>query len=243
MGMLYIQGMSTCAVQEMVGIGGYNTPKEVLIDFCRKTIARAGDKWNRPPEVGPGEAQNKGYYTEGLGENYVFHGTEGGPKGGPRSTLYRDFYASKLAAYIMEEKLGPCYGGDPVINRRYHPDHCTRVFVWNPDGEALRAWWTKNNPDAAKTVSPKPPVVIAEVAEAVEADRAAGVRAAKAKPRPDLPLGKRLAAAGIINKNAEARINLVVYMEPAGQAAPVAEPLEKKPRRRKVAEQPDEVHI
>ena len=160
---LYIQGMSTCAVQEIVSLSVHSSPLEAMMAFCRATI---GDRGDCAPNggytaysYGSANKDNKGNYTDGLGENYIFHGVENlTPYGGNKG------YASKFAAFLIENKLGNVHGGDPSRNHRYHPDHITRVFVFNPDREAVFAWWGDHKPKPIET--PKP--VIIEAAALIE---------------------------------------------------------------------------
>lgn len=104
------------------------------------------------------DSLNKGSYADGLGENYVFHGVESYK--GPDS-IYNgeNGYASKFAAFIIENNLGDVFGGKAVNNHRYHTNHWTKVFVWNPDREAVKAWWEIRRPKAAT-----PPIVIQNAA-------------------------------------------------------------------------------
>lgn len=169
--MLYIQGMSSCAVQEIVGISEYRSPVEMMKAFCKQTLSNRGDCRPNGGYSAYGYFAhkiegNKGAYTDGLGENYVFHGVEKykadsyGETGG---------YASKFAAWITEQKLGNVHGGDPVSNHRYHPDHLTRVFVWNPDREAVKAWWAANGGPSPEAAAKRAPVVLAEADEILAA--------------------------------------------------------------------------
>lgn len=185
--MLYIQGMSSCAVQEIVGICNFKNGKEIMVAFCKQTLGNKGDC--RPNggystySYGAAKiAGNKGSYTDGLGENYVFHGVEKG------NYYTSNGYASKFAAWITENKLGQVYGGDPVKNHRYHPDHLTRVFVWNPDREAVKAWWAENGGPPIKPATPKAPVVLEEAKfEQALAEVEAIIADALEDPRVALP--------------------------------------------------------
>ena len=159
---LYIQGMSSCAVQEIACLGYHSSPEDAMMAFCRQTIKNSPDcsknggysvyTYGQTPEG------NQGHYTQGLGENYVFHGVE--------DSSFNTGYASRFAKFIEENKLGVVFGGEKVNNHRYHPDHKTQVFVWNPDRAAVFAWRDAHMlpPAALKPPVPQPPVVLPEPA-------------------------------------------------------------------------------
>lgn len=186
--------MSSCAVQEIINIA--DRPLQLMLDFCRQVLGPGNHTDCRPnggyslnPGWGDKANGNKGSYTEGLGENYIFHGVEKDPR-------YKDAnvgYATAFAAFITEHKLGNVVGGDTVSNHRFHPDHFTRVFIWNPDRQAVIAWWALNDP-ALKTAPPakaqQPPIVLAEApppVAAIEYYYNVPVEAAKpARKRPKL---------------------------------------------------------
>ena len=90
-------------------------------------------------------------FTEGLGDHYIFHGVERFAGGGG----YKLGYAGKFAAFITENKLGFIAAGKPQGNKRYHADHICQVFIWNPDHDAVYAWWNAHRP-----ATPKPAAVV-----------------------------------------------------------------------------------
>ncbi len=161
--MLYIQGMSTCAVQEIVGISYHKTPQDAMVHICQQTLGKGDCAPNRGYGI-PDLPGNKGMYCSGLGENYVFHGVEAYTYKGANNSDDQVGYASRLAAFITENKLGKVVAGKKVANHRYHTEHHTRVFLWNPDREAVKAWWTKNGP------KPKASIVLPEAPIGVQAD-------------------------------------------------------------------------
>ena len=147
----YIQGMSSCAVQEIAGISSHNSSEEVMTYFCKQALKQDDCKSGRGYAIKKDKLaeiegtskmeENQGMYSEGLGENYIFHGVE-------RDASYpcgRNA-ASNFAKFITENNLGDVVGGQKVANHRYHPDHKTQVFIWNPDREAVKAWWLKHKP-------------------------------------------------------------------------------------------------
>jgi len=170
---LFIQGMSSCLVQEIVSLGSHKTPLEAMAQFCKQTIKNKKDcapnggynayNWS---DEGSG---NKGGYTEGLNEHYVFHGVEN-DKENYRGT--KNGYASRFAAFITENNLGNVHGGDLAANHRYHTDHICQVFVWNPDRVAVFKWWADYN-KAAKEAAPaaKPSITLTEAAVAPKANK------------------------------------------------------------------------
>lgn len=180
--MCYIQGMSSCAVQEIVSLSEHLSPEAAFTAFCRQTIGDAtedckpNDGYNYQEQKDSG---NKGSYTEGLGENYVFHGTEAGCRKLKHDGIYprdNDGYASRFAAWITENNLGAVHGGDPVANHRYHSHHICRVFVFNPNRPEVFKWWNSHRPKQQAKPAPKKsmvlpeaPVVGPEVAKAVKA--------------------------------------------------------------------------
>ncbi len=157
---LFVQGMSSCAVQEIVGLSYHNTAEDAMIRFCKQTLGTNGDC---KPDQGYSKynygdrdtvSSNKGSYAEGLGENYIFHGP----------VLYgsKGDYCAKFAAYITENKLGDVVGGQAVINHRYHSSHKCRVYIWNPDRKAVIAFWEKHCKVSAKveTIKIEDPIVV-----------------------------------------------------------------------------------
>ena len=157
--------MSSCAVQEIVGVSTYLTSEECMMGFCQQVLGDKGDCLSNGGysaysyQRGRRNNGNIGPYTEGLGENYVFHGVEPAPsnKCFPKF-LGSSGYCSRFATFIMENKLGHVVSGQLVANHRYHPEHRTAVFLWNPDREAVKAWWRAHKPKPTpETVTSAPP--------------------------------------------------------------------------------------
>lgn len=163
--MLFVQGMSSCAVQEIAMIGGCGTAEMVMHHFCRKTLGMnvveiAANKGYglSVSDIDKGKVDydtpNKGGYAEGLGENYVFHGVE------PEKT---PGYGENFAKFIEDNKLGTVARGQKVINLRYHPDHKTQVFIFNPDREAVTGWWKERIAAGFNSSGLKKPVDAKEI--------------------------------------------------------------------------------
>lgn len=53
-------------------------------------------------------------------------------------------YGSRLASYIKRHKLGTVTVAPLKPNRRNHPDHLVRVWVWTPSEFGLQKWWAKH---------------------------------------------------------------------------------------------------
>ena len=147
---LYLQGSSSCDMQEICMIGAHKTAEEAFVQFCKQSIGVGGDghQYNGSRPTG-----NRGAYTGGLGETYVFHG--------PVDPGMYALVAPRFAAWIVEQGLGTCIAGEPKINRRYHPDHKCQTFIFHPDIPKVEAWW-KARPENSlpKPVPPPQPVIV-----------------------------------------------------------------------------------
>lgn len=176
--MCYIQGMSSCAVQEICYISddcrnAIDSGKAIMMAFCKQTLGMRPDvEKNGGYALNNGNGNkpngNIGSYTEGLGESYIFHGVEGyGSKPPTKLTAY----ASKFAQFITDNKLGSVVGGEVVNNHRFHPENWVRVYIFNPDREAVKKWWSQNGgPDYDGVKVAKKSVVLAELADNKQAE-------------------------------------------------------------------------
>jgi hypothetical protein len=154
---LYIQGMSSCALQEIVALRSHPTALDAFRQFCAQTM---GTKHKpRLGRYGSGVDGNIGSYTEGLGESYIFHGPVREEDHAKVCT------PTMFAAFILENKLGTVAEGQKVKNSRYHPHYHVQAFIFNPDMKAVKEWWDKNEP-------PPPPAAAAAVAPSIGVVRA-----------------------------------------------------------------------
>ena len=129
-----------CAAMEMYGMGTLDDPKAHLLSVCQQIY---------PDQSRYGMADLQGQPHA----HYVFHGVVKYKDGTKPDYRYSATAPTNLARYIRLNKLGKVRGSAAEWNRRNHPDHLVRVWVWTPDPENLKKWFAKNR---TKAMCPKP---------------------------------------------------------------------------------------
>lgn len=125
---MIIRDMSCCAVQEIAGLSHTGGDSHAAMrDFCKIELDRSF----------------RGLYTMYIFTGVLEH-TCGEPiYGGPD-------YGPNFAKFIKEHGLGEVVAGKPEFNRVNHPTHLVQGWIWTPDVEAVKAWWSKNKAVAKK---------------------------------------------------------------------------------------------
>ena len=131
---MQLRSTACCGLIEMYGMGTVDDPKAHLLSVCKS--------WWPAPQM-PNMAHR--WMIATVHGQYMFHGVV--KYTGSKDGRYSETAAENLAKYIRRHKLGTVVGSKPAANRVNHPDHILRVFVWNPDVDAMKAWYQKNCPD------------------------------------------------------------------------------------------------
>lgn len=127
-----------CGSQEITNLATHSTALDAMKAFCKATL----ETTNR---------YTSSNYTVGyLYANYIFSEAlknDGKPLGARN-------YGMDFAKFIKEHELGEVVWGPPARNVSFHPDHANQIFVWAPDPDALRTWYTKSK-EAPKPKEPR----------------------------------------------------------------------------------------
>lgn len=139
--------MACCAMSDTAGLEEHSSPKEALLSLCERVILK--DRYSK-----------SGSFRNYIQSIIIFSGVESfdGPtyrngEDGPEDNYDDDYedeetvkveYASELAAYLREHKLGEVVAGPKAYNFLNHPSHEVQAFMWAPDRDALTAWFTTN---------------------------------------------------------------------------------------------------
>lgn len=138
MAFLNLETLACCAVVEMGDIQYFKTPTSALKALC-KASAPATSRWG---EYNDDTAD----WIPGLqlSSFYTFSGIEEVKGGNVNRRGVPVGYASKLAAFIRENRLGTVAASPARTNRLNHPTHVVKVFLWTPAKRNLEAWYKKH---------------------------------------------------------------------------------------------------
>jgi hypothetical protein len=129
---------SCCAVTDIHNLRHYENPHEAMLKFCRMVGWGRENPYCHTPRI--------------LSGFYMFTGV----------VQYEDYtkkidptYGPDFAQFIRDHNLGPLTETEPFSNRRIHPTHILKVWVWHPDQEKMEAWWAENREDKKELVKEK----------------------------------------------------------------------------------------
>lgn len=146
---MYINELSCCAMADVDGIQECASPKEALLAICERAIlkdrySKTGGFRNYIQSIllfsGVEEAEDESIYRNGEDKPYDDDDDDFYERG----ECVKIGYASELAAYITEQKLGAVVAGPQAYNEINHPTHLVQAFLWAPDRKALTDWYTTN---------------------------------------------------------------------------------------------------
>ena len=126
--------LGCCGIEEILGVTYGITPEEILQAVCRDGLGTRSS----PVQTGCGHGLSA-LFTWSAALNTATDLNNGtaikNPGGG-----------EQLAVYIAKHKLGQVVFGGEAPNRKWHPQHLIKVWVWTVDVEALKTWWSKHEP-------------------------------------------------------------------------------------------------
>jgi hypothetical protein len=122
---LYLNEMTSCAIQEIVGLSDYTKPEEAMQKFFHLFYVTGKNK----------------YAWQTLGGHYVFVGVEKITDDEDDASVG---YAEPFYQLIRTEGLGEVKKGPLAVSRPYHLNHLVRCYLWSPDEAALQAWGKKH---------------------------------------------------------------------------------------------------
>jgi hypothetical protein len=126
--MFELRHTSCCGVMEISGLSSHKTPKDAMLEVVD----------------GPAGWWNTGWGKYGCAPGLViFTGVIRHTDGS--AVRPNPYYGPRFAAYIRRHKLGIVTVGGTAPNRKTHPTHIIRLWVWNPNPDAIKAWWKKHN--------------------------------------------------------------------------------------------------
>lgn len=128
--------MLCCAIEEIGGLKTHLTAEEAMVAFCKEQILK-------PVKFGTSPGRVDAIYSF-----YIFTAAVGDG--------YSKKYGHNFAAFIRENSLGSVWESDFIMNNAFHPDHGNQVWVWTPDHEALKAWWSAYEEEQKKKQKVKP---------------------------------------------------------------------------------------
>jgi hypothetical protein len=124
-----------CAVAEIDHLSEHDNPRDAMMEFCRNLRMYGGGI--RHPDsfvIFTGVVGNVARPDYSVSDS------------GPYDDEHVDdtSYAPNFAKFIRENKLGPVKESVARANKRFHPDHKVRVYVWAPSFKNLSKWWEAN---------------------------------------------------------------------------------------------------
>lgn len=133
---------SCCGVEEINGISYKGQTAEMVIQaICRDAFGTKASPIVRKGVTGP--------YSEGVGLStlFVYTCSPHDNNGNKNPTTYYDVDAGeKLTKFIRDNGFGTVVEGGEAVNKKWHPDHTVKIWVWTSNEDALRAWWAKYEP-------------------------------------------------------------------------------------------------
>jgi hypothetical protein len=136
--MIIEESPGCCAVGEICELSDHSNPKDAMLAFCRSLRGFGGDL--RPPDAF--------YIFTGVVGNINrpdYSICENGDDPEDVNQYEEDVeYAPKFAQYIRDHKLGPVKESVGRANKKFHPDHKVKVYIWAPSFRAIKAWWREN---------------------------------------------------------------------------------------------------
>lgn len=127
---MYIDETQCCAVMEIGNLQDHKTAKEAMLVFCRQEL------FDDPYSC---------YYREDSAKLSGLYTFTGVIKHTDRSRVpLNGKYGPAFATLIRRNHLGRITESISARNRRNHPTHVIRVWVWAPSERNLRQWYNKN---------------------------------------------------------------------------------------------------
>jgi hypothetical protein len=132
---MIMKDTGTCSFQEIDELRGHVTPEDAFVAFCKQNI----DK--KPSFKNQGICRPNSLYGY-----YIFSS----PVENDGTKYYPDLVNGEdFAKFLIKHKLGDVWEGPTRPNEVFHPDHSNKLWVWNPNKAAVKAWWD-NYQEAAK---------------------------------------------------------------------------------------------
>lgn len=133
---LKIFNSQSCAVSEIHNLAAYEgNPKAAVESFCQQQVVTHGLDFKGFT------AQPKTLFAFYMFNAPVYPKTPSTSRSKPLAPPYKDNYGEQFARYILENKLGSLTETPVAWNVVFHPDHGNKVWLWQPDRDALVAWY------------------------------------------------------------------------------------------------------
>lgn len=127
----YLSGC--CAIQEIMYLSHQKTAKESMVAFCKSL-------WMRNQyDYGAGKYTATPALYRKVDAHYIFTGVVG--YRGKKSDKVT--YGEKFAAFITENGLGTVAQSGISPNRKNHPNHKVKAWIWTPAPVKLKQWYLK----------------------------------------------------------------------------------------------------
>ena len=130
---------SCCAVDQFFGIQHQRDPEATLRDLC-DSVDQDTDDWYFDYTA---RGMRRKDSPLKFASHYIFIGVVGYTKGRGKPPTY----CQDLKAYIKKHHLGEVVESTARINRRHHPEHQVKAYIYTPHSGNLKKWWKKHGGD------------------------------------------------------------------------------------------------
>jgi hypothetical protein len=122
-----------CGVNEIHGLKEYpNDPEKAMLDFCENQL-ESNNKFHRETASVKNAICTHYFFTGAVYDRDLT--ADGGVKD--------EHYGRAFANFIKKNKFGVVMESPCEINKAWHPDHSTVMWMWTPNFNNLRAWYVK----------------------------------------------------------------------------------------------------
>lgn len=128
---MYLYDTHCCGIQEIDNLSTHMDGRDAMRSFCSKTFG-APIKFKGVQAV-----EHTPYSFYMFTEAVNLDGTPRVAWGGGAAD-----YGVAFKQFIETNNLGKVFQSEYRKNKTFHPDRAVRVYIWEPNVDALRAWWT-----------------------------------------------------------------------------------------------------
>src|ERR1700676_5286591 len=133
---MLITGTATCTIAELCSLSNHDSAEEAMEAFC--SIYFKQNRYANPENLA---GSGKGFYANnprsGIPALIMFTGVV-------KSVCWdadEVMYGPNFATYINKNRLGTVVQSPVRVNRIYHPDRSSCVWIWAPNVKGLEKWW------------------------------------------------------------------------------------------------------
>lgn len=123
----------SCAVTAIQNLGMHKDAISAMSAFCKLELGTIDGVFV------------KSYGT--LAAFYIFSAGPEVPKDHPNGSHHSKEwtrYGTEFAQFITDNNLGVVVTVGPKFNKKHHPKTTAQCWLWNPDQDAVVAWWEMN---------------------------------------------------------------------------------------------------